>query len=124
MTIRSIIVDDEPLAINVIKNHISKLENIEVHAACNNAIDALNFLKDHVVDVIYLDINMPLLDGLSFIESLHEKPQVIITSAYEEYAIKTYELDVLDYLVKPISFPRFMKSYNKIYWIKVIIISV
>ena len=77
------------------------------------AIDALSFMKSNNVDLLFLDINMPLLDGLDFIKSLDKKPMIIITTAYSEYAIKTYELEVLDYLVKPISFPRFLKAVNR-----------
>jgi len=111
--IRSLIIDDEPLAIKVIENYLKELDNIQVVETFNNALDALNFLKDEKVDLIFLDINMPLLDGLSFIQVLEEKPAIIITSAHKEFAVETYELDVLDYLVKPISFPRFVKSINR-----------
>lgn len=115
MIIKSLIIDDEPLAVNVIKNYLQQIEDIELVTTFNNAIDGLNFLKNHKVDVIFLDINMPVLDGLNFIKSLEEPPLIIITSAYTEFAIETYELDVLDYLVKPIEFPRFMNALNKVY---------
>ena len=115
MKIKCLIIDDEPLAINVIKNYLQQIEDIESITTFNNAIDGLNFLKHHKVDVIFLDINMPVLDGLNFIKSLKEPPLIIITSAYTEYAIETYALDVLDYLVKPIEFPRFMNALNKVY---------
>lgn len=114
MGIKCLIIDDEPLAINVIKNHLQQINDFELIDTFNNAIDALNYLKNHDVDLIFLDINMPVLDGLNFIESLETRPLIIITSAHEEFAVKTYELDVLDYLVKPISFPRFMKALNKV----------
>ncbi|WP_308991330.1 response regulator transcription factor [Mariniflexile litorale] len=114
MTISCLIIDDEPLAINIIKNYLEQIENFEIVNTFNNAIDGLNFLKNNSVDVIFLDINMPVLDGINFIKSLDEPPLLIITSAYDEFAIETYELDVLDYLVKPIEFPRFMKALNKI----------
>ena len=113
MIINCLIIDDEPLAINVIKNHIKEIDNINVIDTFNSAIDALNFMKSNTVDLIFLDINMPLLDGLDFIKSLDKKPMIIITTAYSEYAIKTYELEVLDYLMKPISFPRFLKAVNR-----------
>ncbi|QOD60471.1 response regulator transcription factor [Polaribacter haliotis] len=113
MGIRSLIIDDEPLAINVIKNYLEQINDIDVVSTFGNAIDALNFLKKEVVDLIFLDINMPLLDGLSFIKSLEHKPLIIITSAHKEYAVETYELEVLDYLIKPIPFPRFMLAINK-----------
>lgn len=114
MKVKCLIIDDEPLAINVIKNYLKQIEDFEVISDFGNAIDGLNFLKSNTVDVIFLDINMPVLDGISFIKSLEKPPLVIITSAYEEYAVETYELDVLDYLVKPIEFPRFMKALNKV----------
>ena len=113
--VRCLIIDDEPLAINVIKNYLLEINDVELVSTFNNAIDALNFLKENTVDLIFLDINMPLLDGLNFIKSLENKPLIVITSAHEEFAIKTYELDVLDYLLKPISFPRFMQALNKVY---------
>ncbi len=113
--VRCLIIDDEPLAINVIKNYLLKINDVELVNTFNNAIDGLNFLKENTVDLIFLDINMPLLDGLSFIKSLEKKPLIVITSAHEEFAIKTYELEVLDYLLKPISFPRFMQAMNKVY---------
>ena len=113
MTVNCLIIDDEPLAINVIKNHIKEIDNLNVIDTFNSAIDALSFMKSNTVDLIFLDINMPLLDGLDFIKSLDKKPMIIITTAYSEYAIKTYELEVLDYLMKPISFPRFLKAVNR-----------
>jgi len=113
--VRCLIIDDEPLAINVIKSYLLNINDLELVNTFSNAIDALNFLKENTVDLIFLDINMPLLDGLNFIKSLETKPLIVITSAHEEFAIKTYELDVLDYLLKPISFPRFMQALNKVY---------
>lgn len=114
MKIKCLIIDDEPLAINVIKNYLQQIDDFEISETFNNAIDGLNFLKSNSVDVIFLDINMPVLDGINFIKSLENPPLLIITSAYSEFAIETYELDVLDYLIKPIEFPRFMKALNKI----------
>ncbi|UKM64522.1 response regulator [Flavobacteriaceae bacterium GSB9] len=109
-----LIIDDEPLAINVIKNYLEQIQGFEVKTTFNNAIEGLNYLKNETVDVIFLDMNMPVLDGINFIKSLQAPPLLVITSAYDEFAIETYELDVLDYLVKPIEFPRFMKAINKI----------
>ena len=114
MKINCLIIDDEPLAINVIKNYLEAIENFEVINTFSNPIEGLNFLKNNTVDVIFLDINMPVLDGINFIKSLENPPILIITSAYSQFAIETYELDVLDYLVKPIEFPRLMKTLNKI----------
>lgn len=114
MKIKCLIIDDEPLAINVIKNYIEQIEDLELINSFSNSIEGLNFLKNNTVDVIFLDINMPVLDGINFIKSLENPPLLVITSAYDEFAIETYELDVLDYLVKPIEFPRLMKAVNKI----------
>ena len=114
MKIKSLIIDDEPLAINIIKNYLEQIEDFELINTFSNAIDGLNFLKSNTVDVIFLDINMPVLDGLNFIKSLENPPLLIITSAYDQFAVETYELDVLDYLIKPIEFPRFMKALNKV----------
>lgn len=114
MKTKCLIIDDEPLAINIIKNYLEQIEDFEVINTFSNAINALNFLKSNTVDVIFLDINMPVLDGINFIKSLENPPLLIITSAYDEFALETYELDVLDYLIKPIEFPRFMKALNKV----------
>ncbi|WP_281234930.1 LytR/AlgR family response regulator transcription factor [Flavobacterium gelatinilyticum] len=114
MKIKCLIIDDEPLAINVIKSYLEPLENFEVIDTFSNPIEGLNFLKNNTVDVIFLDINMPVLDGINFIKSLENPPLLVITSAYSQFALETYELDVLDYLVKPIEFPRLMKTLNKI----------
>ena len=118
MRTRCLIIDDEPLAIEVIKGHLTQFNDIELTTTFNNAVDGLNFLKDNEIDLIFLDINMPLLDGLSFIKSLTIKPLIIITTAHTEFAIEAYELDLLDYLVKPIGFPRFAKSINKVFNIR------
>lgn len=113
MTLRCIIIDDEPLAINVIKNHIAQLSGIEILKTFDNAIESLDFIRKNKVDLMFLDINMPVLDGLSFLKSLDSRPMVILTTAYEEYAVEGFELEVLDYLVKPISLARFLKATNK-----------
>jgi DNA-binding LytR/AlgR family response regulator len=113
MNISCLIIDDEPLAVNVIKNYIKEIANITIKKTFNNAVEALAYLKDHTADLIFLDINLPLLNGLDFIKNLEPKPLIIITTAYNEYAVKTYELEVLDYLVKPIPFPRFIKAVNR-----------
>lgn len=115
MKIKCLIIDDEPLAIKVIANHMNQMHDFELVKTFSNAIDGLNYLVDNSIDLIFLDINMPIMDGLSFIKSLDNKPLIIITSAHEQFAVRTYELDVLDYLVKPISLPRFIKSLNKVY---------
>ncbi len=115
MKINCIIIDDEPLAINVIKNHLKEFNDINLVKTFSNAIDGLSFIKENKIDLIFLDINMPILDGFSFIKSLENKPHIIITTAHSEFAVESYELDVLDYLVKPIPFQRFVKSINKVF---------
>jgi len=115
MVLKSLIIDDEPLAIEVIKNHLLQINDIQLVDTFSNAIDGLNFLKNNSVDIIFLDINMPLLDGLNFIKSLEKKPCIIITSAHSQFALESFELDVLDYLMKPIPFPRFLKAINKVF---------
>lgn len=113
MILKCVIIDDEPLAIDVIKNYIARIKGLEITASFNSALDSLEFFQQNKVDLLFLDINMPVLDGYSFIKSLNNRPQVIITTAHEEYAVKGYELEILDYLVKPIPFPRFLKAVNK-----------
>lgn len=113
MNLSCVIIDDEPLAVNVIKNYISQVKGLEVTNSFNNAIDSLEFLETHPVDLLFLDINMPVIDGFSFLNTLNYQPMVIITTAHEEYAVKGYEFEVLDYLVKPIPLPRFVKAVNK-----------
>lgn len=113
MNLNCVIIDDEPLAINVIKNYINQTNGITCIASFNSAIESIDYLANQKVDVLFLDINMPVLDGLNFIKSLPHKPLTIITTAYEEYAVESYELDVLDYLVKPIPYTRFIMAINK-----------
>jgi len=108
-----LIVDDEPMAIKVLESYINKLEFIRIEATCKNALEALNILSTKKIDIVFLDINMPKLSGLNMLKMLSNKPSVIITTAYKEFAIEGFELDVTDYLLKPISFERFMKAVNK-----------
>ncbi|CAM1373881.1 LytR/AlgR family response regulator transcription factor [Tenacibaculum xiamenense] len=114
MKINCVIIDDEPLAINVIKNHLQEFQNISIVDTFNNPLDALDTLENSEIDVLFLDINMPKMNGLDFLKNIPVKPYVIITTAYREFAADSYDLDVLDYLVKPIPFPRFLKSINKL----------
>ena len=113
MKTRCLIVDDEPLAIEVIESHISQFENLEVVATCRNAIRAFEILEKEDVDLVFLDIQMPKLTGIDFLKSVKNPPKVIFTTAYIDYALESYELDVVDYLVKPVSFQRFLKAVNK-----------
>ncbi len=115
MKIRCLIVDDEPLAIRVIKKHCSNVQDIEVIASCENAVEAFSILQKHSVDLLFLDIQMPELSGLELLRTLPNPPHVIITTAYREYALEGYDLDVTDYLLKPISFERFLKAIQKVY---------
>jgi DNA-binding LytR/AlgR family response regulator len=113
MNIRCLIIDDEPLAQRVIEKYAGDIPFLEVVGKCNNAFEALEMLHDRVVDLIFLDINMPRLSGMEFLKTLKVRPLVIITTAYAEYAIEGYELDVVDYLMKPFAFDRFFKAIRK-----------
>jgi two-component system, LytTR family, response regulator len=115
MKINCIVIEDEPLALKKISGYISKIDYLNLLSVFNNAIDAIGFLKTNVIDLIFLDIRMKGFSGIQFLESLNSKPKIIITSAYDEYALKGYELDVSDYLLKPFAFDRFVKSVEKIY---------
>jgi len=114
MKIKCIIIDDEPLAIKIIEKYLSEFQNFELIATFNNPLMALMTIEENDIDVIFLDINMPKMDGLEFVRNLKYKPNIVITTAYREYAVDSFTLDVLDYLVKPIPFNRFLKSINKI----------
>ncbi len=114
MKIRCLIVDDEPLAINVIVKFLEQVKNTEVVASCENAMEAFSYISDQSVDLLFLDINMPTINGLDFLKSLKSPPLVIITSAYRDYAVDGFELNVLDYLIKPISFQRFLMAMDKV----------
>lgn len=115
MKINCIAIEDEPLALKKIKEFIEQIDYLNLLEGFNNAVDAIGFLKENPVDLIFLDIRMKKLSGIQFLESLQIKPKVIITSAYDEFALKGYELDVADYLLKPFSFERFIKSVDKVY---------
>ncbi|MFD1094915.1 LytR/AlgR family response regulator transcription factor [Salegentibacter chungangensis] len=113
MNLSCVIIDDEPLAVNVVKNYVAQVKGLELKNSFNNAVDSLEYLQEHPADLLFLDIDMPVIDGYSFLKSLNYKPMVIVTTAHTEYAVKGYELEILDYLVKPIPFPRFLKAVNK-----------
>ncbi len=112
--IKCIIVEDEVLAQNVIQAHLAKIDTFELVAICNNAMEAGNVLNTREVDLIFLDIQLPGMTGLNFLRALPDPPLVVLTTAYAEYALESYELNVIDYLLKPISFERFYKTVNKI----------
>jgi DNA-binding LytR/AlgR family response regulator len=117
MTIKNkyqcIIIDDEPIAIKVVQEHLNKFDNIECVKGFTKAIDAIEILNNEKIDLLFLDINMPGISGIEFLKSLKNPPKVIFTTAYRNFAIDAFELDAIDYLVKPISFERFLKSINK-----------
>lgn len=108
-----IAVDDEPLALKLLEDNISKVSYLKLIAQCSDAFEATNALQQHAVDLIFIDIQMPGLSGLQFVKTLANKPMVIFLTAYKQYALDAYDLDVIDYLVKPVSLERFMKACNK-----------
>src|SRR5258708_6490178 len=112
---KCMVIDDEPLGIELIQNHLSHIETMQVVASCNSAMKAYEVLKHQKIDLLFLDIQMPLITGLDFLKSLKNPPKVIITTAFRNYAIEGYELDVVDYLLKPITFNRFLKAIEKYY---------
>lgn len=115
MNIKCLIVDDEPLAIRIIENHCARIEDLEVVATCESAVEAFSILQKQRIDLLFLDIQMPELTGFELLKTLPHPPQVIITTAYREYALEGYELDVTDYILKPIAFDRFLKAIQKVY---------
>ncbi|MBD0352230.1 MAG: response regulator transcription factor [Bacteroidota bacterium] len=112
--IRCLVIDDEPLAREILKQHIAGVEALELTGTCSNAVEAVSFLKQHPVDLLFLDIQMPQLLGTNFIRTLKNPPKTIFTTAYRKYAIEGFELDAVDYILKPISFERFLKAVNKV----------
>lgn len=114
-TIRCLIIDDEPPAREIIRRYIEQVPTLELTGECANAIQALMLLQQQPVDLLFLDIRMPQLNGNDFLKTLKNPPKVIFTTAFSEYALQGYELDVIDYLMKPIPFDRFLKAVNKAY---------
>lgn len=111
--IRCLVVDDEPLAIAILADYIGQLETLTLVGKCDNAVEALLFLQKNKVDLLFLDIQMPKLTGIDFLKTLSNRPKVIFTTAFREYALEGFELNVLDYLLKPIPFERFLAAINK-----------
>jgi DNA-binding LytR/AlgR family response regulator len=112
--IKCIIVEDETLAQNVLQSHLQKTDRFELVATCNNALEARAVLNSQDVDLMFLDIQLPGMTGLHFLRTLHNPPLVVLTTAYSEYAVESYEFNIIDYLLKPISFERFCKAVDKI----------
>jgi len=112
--IKCLVIDDELPARDVLQKHIADVEALELAGTCTNAVEALSFLQSNTVDLLFLDIQMPYILGTNFIRTLKNPPKVIFTTAFRKYAIEGFELDAVDYLLKPISFDRFLKSVNKI----------
>lgn len=114
-TIKCVITDDEPIARKGLQGYIDKIDFLELVGVCEDAVLLNSLLKQQPADLLFLDIEMPYVTGIDFLKNTPQAPKVIFTTAYEQYAIKGYELDVLDYLLKPISFERFLKAANKAY---------
>ena len=114
MVWKCLIVDDEPLAIEVLKSHIESVSYLQLAGTSLNAFEAIDFLQSHQVDLLFVDIQMPKLLGTTFIRTLQNRPKVIFTTAHKEFALEAFDLDAVDYLLKPISMERFLKSVNKL----------
>lgn len=112
---KCLVIDDEPLARELIESYVVRMENFTMVKSCTNALEAFPILQQKQIDLIFLDIHMPQLTGIDLIKSLKDKPKVILTTAYREYAAEAFDLDVIDYLIKPITFDRFLRAVGKIY---------
>ena len=113
MKLRSLIVEDEPLARNLLVEYVKKVSSLELIQACSNPLQAIEVLRTQPIDLMFLDIQMPEITGISLLKTLQKKPLVILTTAYSEYALESYELDVVDYLLKPVTFDRFLRAVDK-----------
>jgi DNA-binding LytR/AlgR family response regulator len=114
MNIDCLIVDDEPLALDILEKYIGNIPQLQLIGRCADAFKAIDIMREKVIDLIFLDINMPELSGISMIRSLEDPPLVVFTTAYPEHAVEGFELDAVDYLVKPFSFERFVKAVNRV----------
>lgn len=108
-----LIIDDEYIAHDIVKGYCDLLPNMQLMKNCYNALEAIEYLNENTIDLIFLDLNMPKLKGFEFLKTLSSSPKVIVTTAYKEFAIEGYELNISDYLLKPFSFERFLKAINK-----------
>lgn len=115
MKTKCLIIDDEPLAIKVIASHVAKVPGLELVDTCLNAVEALDVLIKNPIDIVFLDVEMPEISGINLLKSMKTAPAIIFTTAYRDFALEAYELDAIDYLLKPISFERFFKSISKYY---------
>ncbi|MEM7086246.1 MAG: LytTR family DNA-binding domain-containing protein [Bacteroidota bacterium] len=114
MKYRCLIVDDEPLALDLLETHISVIEELELIGRCSNALEAPAFLRQYEVDILFLDIQMPMISGIEFIKTLSNPPKIIMTTAYKEFAYEAFQLDVAGYLLKPITLESFLTTINKV----------
>lgn len=114
MAIKCIIVDDEPLAIEIVESYVNRIDQLQLQGTFRNAVQAFDYLQQHSVDLIFLDIQMPKLSGIEFLKTLKNPPKVIFTTAFRDYAIDGFDLEVIDYLLKPIPFERFLKAVAKV----------
>ncbi len=114
MNIKCLVLDDEPLACKFLEDCIAKIELLELVGSCTSAMEALNVLQRRSIDLLFLDIQMPEINGLELLRSLNNPPRVIMTTAYDDFAVASYELNVIDYLLKPFSFARFLKAVDKL----------
>jgi len=115
MKINCIAIDDEPLALDIIRDYCSRVPFLDLEKTFDNALDSIEYIRNHNLDLIFLDIQMEELSGIQLMYALKQRPYVIFTTAYDSYALQGFELDVMDYLLKPISFERFVKGVNKVY---------
>lgn len=115
MTIKCIVTDDEPFARKGLQGYIEQIDFLDLKGICEDALQLNAMVKQQAVDLLFLDIEMPYITGIDFLKNLPNSPKVIFTTAYEKYAVQGFELDILDYLLKPISFERFLKATNKAY---------
>lgn len=114
MKLRCLLIDDEPPALKVLQSHIAQISDLEIAGICSNAVEAIKILHQKTVDVMFLDIKMPMIIGTDFLRNLSHPPRVIFVTAYRDYAVEGFELDAVDYLVKPVSFDRFLKAIDKL----------
>lgn len=112
--LQCLVIDDEPLAQNIIENYLEGFSFIKLIAKCDNALIAMEWMKKQKIDLVFLDVSMPFISGIDFVKTLKNPPAVILTTAHKEFAVESYELNVVDYLLKPISFERFLKAINKL----------